>query len=516
MRHGSLIYVLAVALAGCPGGDGTLGDRCASHDDCTGQLQCVASVCAPRCDRAPECGDGFACDEDGLCQPASGQPGDVCTSEVDCVAGLSCQLEGTQLDEEQHLLATCGDENNGSPAGAECQSNGDCRNNTCDLGHCIDLCTSDRDCGTGTECTTIPRLISNQPTMNVGTYRGCLKARGSVRWSIPMHSADERIPLPVPSSARSVSVLFAIDDPNQHVGATQLFVPGTDGLDEDLLAAGDYYTNPFVRHQPELADSVLTLPISPSPDAQLRTTVYDMRVRSLKATGVTTCMEPPCLVQGTATPRVNAVIKVGDAAILDLHFYFLNLDDHPCASKFGGKLDASTAQRSTHFDQFLAEIKNILGTAVYFEVGNVTYEDLRDHPDLDGLDIENAPSLLALGAHSTGVNVFFVRTLSPIGLQAFGPNPGPAGLANTRRSGIVIGVDTLCYREWPDLARLTAREIARYMGLYDNVGLDDDQVDPIADSDTSSANLMFYSEVGDGTFLSEGQQQILRRSAVLR
>jgi hypothetical protein len=246
-----------------------------------------------------------------------------------------------------------------------------------------------------------------------------------------------------------------------------------------------------------------------------------MRVQSQRPTACLPTQQPPCVIQGTATPTVDAVIKVDDGAILDLHFYFLNLDDHPCGEKFAGKLDATTAQNASYFESFLSEIKNIIGTAVYFEVGNVTYEDLRDHADLDGLDVDNASSLLALGSHSTGVNVFFVRTLSPIGLQAVGPNPGPAGLANTRKSGIVIGVDTLCYRSWNELARLTAHEIARYMGLFDNVsidanlGIDINQVDPIPDSDLSSTNLLFYSELG-GTFLSEGQKQILRRSAVLR
>jgi hypothetical protein len=78
----------------------------------------------------------------------------------------------------------------------------------------------------------------------------------------------------------------------------------------------------------------------------------------------------------------------------------------------------------------------------------------------------------------------------------------------------VIGLDTLCYRSWQDVARLTAHEIARYMGLYDNVEIDQN-VDPILDSDTSSSNLMFYSELG-GTDLSNGQRDILSRSPVLR
>ena len=79
----------------------------------------------------------------------------------------------------------------------------------------------------------------------------------------------------------------------------------------------------------------------------------------------------------------------------------------------------------------------------------------------------------------------------------------------------MIGLDTLCYRSWTQVARLAAHEIARFMGLYNNVEIDPTQLDPIADSDTSSENLMFYSELG-GTDLSPGQRDILSRSAVLR
>jgi hypothetical protein len=525
MRHGSLICIV-LALAGCPGGDGAIGDHCSSHSDCSSQLQCVNSTCVPRCERAPDCGDGFRCTEDGICQAATGKTGDRCTSEVDCSAGLSCQIEGTEIADDGNLLASCVEENAGHPAGATCEHNGDCRDGTCDLGHCIDLCSTDRDCGTGTLCTTIPRLIGVEELQAV--YRGCLQSRGSVRWPLVMHSPSEDLFLPVPSSARSVSVLFSVDDPSQKVGVTHLYGIGPPGEAPTLLAPTmDYYTNPFVRHRPDYGESVLAMPMSPAPTAQLVTVVYRMHVSALKQAAPSPTCTPemnqnaPFCTIGSATPTVTAVIKVDDAAILDLHFYFLNLDDHPCADKLGGKLDATTAQTSAGFSQYLAEIKNVLGSAVYFEVGNVTYEDLRDHPDLDGLDLDNTASLLSLGTHASGINVFFVRTLSPVGLQAIGPNPGPAGLGGTRRSGIVIGVDSLCYRRWSDLARLTSREIARYMGLYDNVEIDYDSlkqpthVDPIGDSDTERTNLMFYSELG-GTFLSDGQKSILRRSAVLR
>jgi hypothetical protein len=515
MRHGSLIGALLITLCGCPGGNGAIGDHCSSHGDCSSQLQCVANICVPRCERAPDCGDGYSCDEDGLCKPATGQVGDTCRSEVECTAGLSCQIEGSELADDGLLRASCIGENTGRPTGATCEGNGDCRNNLCDLGHCVELCSTDRDCGAGMLCTQIPRLLDVDVEMKErqAAYRGCLQARGSIRWSIPVGSPTEQVLVPVPASARSLTMLFTVDDPTQLVGVTSIKLPDFFAATEDLIADyPDYYSDPYVRHRLLLGQSVLNMPVSPAPPAQLRNGVYKMIVQSKRPNGG--CPNPPC--PGTATPTVDAVFKVDDAAILDLHFYFLNLDEHPCGEAFGGKLDAKTAQNATYFGSYLTEIKNILGSAVYFEVGNVTYEDLRDHADLDGLDVDNVTSLLALGKHDTGVNVFFVRTLSPIGLQAFGPNPGPAGLGSTKLSGIVIGIDTLCYRNWSDLARLTSHEIARYMGLYDNVGLDASQTDPIVDSDTSPANLMFYSELGNGSFLSAGQKQILRRSAVLR
>ena len=80
---------------------------------------------------------------------------------------------------------------------------------------------------------------------------------------------------------------------------------------------------------------------------------------------------------------------------------------------------------------------------------------------------------------------------------------------------MIVSLDTLCYRSWGEVARLTSHELARYMGLYDNIEIDPSRTDPIQDSDYASTNLMFYSELG-GTDLSPGQRDILKRSGVLR
>jgi len=314
----------------------------------------------------------------------------------------------------------------------------------------------------------------------------------------------------VPSRATSISAVFSVEDRNQLVGVTRVAAP--DGaIAYDLCRTGgcedSFYTN-HLRHRPALGESVLAIPSSP--EWPLEAGVYRLDVSSLR----------PDLVAGSAIPKLTVVAKLDASVVLDLHFHFLDLADHPCASALGvGTLSAATAPEAAFFkDDFVGEMKGIFAHAGV-ALGSLTYDDITNHPDLDGLDVADAASLLSLGAYAGGVNVFFVRTLSPVGLEAFGPNPGPSGLAGTAESGVVIGVDTLCYRSWTQVARLTAHEVARYMGLFHNVEAESSAHplwrDPIQDSDDSSNNLMFYSEFG-GVDLSEGQREILAKSAVLR
>jgi hypothetical protein len=509
------LAVIGLALAGCPGGDGGIGAVCDGHGDCGSGLQCVENTCAPRCQRAPECGDGYACTDDGLCQRANGQPGDPCTSEVECAPGLSCQLDATSADGA--LGARCTAEHDGLATGATCVSDDDCRNGTCALGRCVDLCNETRDCSFGYTCTSLPRIEADS-----AMFRGCLPSRGLLSWSIPVTAPSAEILVPVPASARSATVVFRVDDTAQEVGASEIFapsdgdtpsyrrpcVPGIGGCTDDL-AREQYFSQP-IRHRPERAVSVLQLP--PSPSTPLEAGTYRMKVSSFRTNGAT----------GSAIPRVTAIMKMDGGVILDLHFHFLDLADHPCEDEptLGGvRLDARQAQQAPFFQtEFLGRLRTIFASSGIV-LGNMTYEDVLGKPSLDGLRVSSAGSLFELGEHGTGVNVFFVRSLSPVGIQAFGPNPGPAGLGGTQRSGIAIGVDTLCYRSWESLARITAHEIARYMGLYRNVELDAAQHprrrDPIDDSNDSPQNLMFFSEKG-GVELSPGQRSILTRSAVLR
>jgi hypothetical protein len=547
------VLTVIVALAGCPGAGG-IGDSCAGQDDCGSGLQCFNAQCAMRCTRAPQCGDGYSCALDGRCIAAHGQAGDACKSEVACEAGLACRINGAEVGSENRLLASCAAENSMStrPAGDPCDVDDDCRNGTCEVGHCVDLCAADLDCPIGFNCVNIPRIAVN------GTlFTGCLPEHGTLSWEIPVISSSAEILLPVPSSARSAELVMSVDDPSQEVGAAVVRDPcgctryqapcpfgatPAGGMCSDVVANDQFFSQPVlgtgtgtgsgnticsanpcsdignppvnhVRHRPELGRSVLLMPSVPRLN-EIKYGAYIIRVSSFWPTGAA----------GSAVPHVTAVVRLGVGGDIDLHFFFLDLADHPCSAMTGGAtLDAAAAQQPGGYfqDGFLRELTAVFGR-VGLAVSDKTYENLPRHPELSSIDLASVGSLLSLGSHATGVNVFFVRSLSPLGLQAFAPSPG-SGVAGTPQSGIVISLDTLCYRDWQSVARLAAHEIARYMGLYHNVEprdpgqLTGDPVwqDLIEDSDTSSDNLMYFSEP-TGTTLSFGQRDALSWSPVIR
>ncbi|HEX4453833.1 MAG TPA: hypothetical protein VH143_23340 [Kofleriaceae bacterium] len=495
MRRGSrLRFLIFLLLTGCPGGGGGVGDRCDDSGDCETALQCVDSACAPLCVRAPDCGAGYACDSSGYCAAATKQDGDTCSSETDCVTGLSCEL-GSDTDAAGTLVSSCTPSSEAAPAGASCSRDSDCHNKLCALGHCLDLCNTTSDCGVGTACVQVPRVEANG-----ALFEGCLQSSGLLAWNIPDPSPANQVSLPIPETTQSISVAFTLEDSTQEAEIRGITDPMGDRV--DIGSASN-----TIRFIPQPGESVLAMPSSP--DTPLFTGAYLMEVLVQNApyTGS---------AAGDGLPAITAVVKLDDNVLLDLHFYFLDFDEFPCAgSAFeGAPFDATAAQTASFFQtDFVGSLRSVFATGGV-ALGSLDYTDLRDHPDLDGLDVSNASELLSLGSNAGGVNVFFVRSLSPAGLQAYGPNPGPAGLGGTAQSGVIVALDSLCYRSWTDVARVAAHEIARYMGLYDNIDIDN-TVDPISDSDESSANLMFYSDLG-GTELSQGQKTILRRSVVLQ
>jgi hypothetical protein len=558
------VLTLLAALVGCPGGGAGIGESCGGNDDCARSLQCLNDICMPRCARAPECGDGYAC-TDGLCVVAHSQAGDNCRGEPDCAAGLSCRINGDEVDPSTtRLFASCFAENvMGRPAGAPCSSDGDCRNWTCELGHCVDLCRNTTDCPDGTKCMTIPRIAASGKL-----FEGCLPAQGTVSWDIPVSSPSAQVVLPVPSFATSAALVMSVDDPGQKVGATSVldacgctryaapcpFQPPMDpSTCTDLVADDQFYSrdpngagsaadrsaaspddptsnvcrtppmcdngSPFVnqvRHLPAFSRSVLLMPSIPSPNnSELPYGAYEILVSSFW----------PDDSPGSAIPHVTAVVRIGTGDTLDLHFFFLDLEDHPCAALTGGAtLSAGAAQAASFFQvDYLGELRRVFAQ-VGLGVKDVSYQDISDRHALDGVDVADVASLFRLGSYATGINVFFVRSLSPLGVEVYGPTPGPAGVGGTGASGIAVSLDTLCYRDWPAIARLTAHALGHYMGLYHNVEPRDPVQRPsdppwqdlVPDTDTSGTNLMYFSQAHAGSDLTADQGNALSWSSALQ
>ena len=378
VRNGTLAALVGAVLALGACGGRELGDACGGPDDCGSALQCLNHRCTARCERAPDCGDGYACDDQGLCHPATGSLGDRCASEVDCASGLSCQINGAALDASNRLLSSCTavnheDDDLGThtrAAGAACGHNGDCYNGTCALGHCVDLCRTDRDCAAAQSCVVIPSELATN-----AVFSGCLPSRGAITWTIPVSRPAAEILLPVPGGAQFAELVMTVGDQNQKVGAAsvlsprgerQYTLPCSPQLSAACgpeLAVDQFFANPL-RHQPGLGESVLTIPSGPA--SVIGPGMYRVKVSSFQPDGT----------PGTALPRVTAVVKLDAGAALDLHFFFLDLSAHPCLPA-GEPLSAASAPRLPYFQtEFLDRLRALLNDSAGITLGPSTYEDV--------------------------------------------------------------------------------------------------------------------------------------------
>jgi hypothetical protein len=491
------LVVAGVLVGGC-GDDGSLGASCASASECASNLQCFSGVCQPRCVRRTDCGDGYVCDSAGTCLVAGAGSGEECARELDCKAGLACVLATTDPDADGHLGATCVADRPGGGLGAACDGDRDCRNGTCALGRCVDVCAEDADCSADHSCASIPRRIPG----SVPTFAGCLPAEGTISWALPVQNPSSAVDLAVPSTARSVALLIEASDPMQTVGITRLADPAGNSLYAPPERPEDFYGN-AVRHRPTPRVSVVQLPFD---DGAMVAGVYPVTISSFRPSGGV----------GTATPIATAFAKLDDRATLDLHFTFLDLAEHPCAAEIdGGVLTAATAQTSQRFQTRLLGGLRVLLADAGIQIGTVDYADRTDIHDLDGLEAASLDSLTAQASHAGGITIFFVRSLAPAGLVAMvGRAPGAPGVAGTAASSIVVAVDALCYRSWDQVTRIVGHEVARYLGLPRAVEPDGGR-DRLADTGDDRENLLHFADDG-GRALTEGQKRMLRRSPTLR
>lgn len=484
-----LLGALLTIGSACDGGR-SAGSVCEEHSDCEDSLQCLASVCVSRCTENTHCGDGYECSSSGSCDQVLSELGDSCTSEWQCGLNQSCQLNDL-ADSDGRLGGICLPQGQGFNVGAECSEDQDCRSDLCAIGRCSLLCTVSGDCPNGTACTDLPRTTLQDSAI----FRGCLQNFGVLKHTIQTSGPKERLMIPVPASARSFAMVSTADDDIHTIGAVRVESP-TGILLHDGVSTVEERENDAIRYFRNRRVSTLMVPNRDT--LELETGFYQVDVEaSLGQLGI-----------GTITPEVTVFYKLDDRRNLDLHFYFLDLEDHPCRGNFGGDtLSSAEAPLSSNFqNEYLKSIKRILGGGE-IDIGQINYTDIQ-RADLDGIVDGDLDNLFRLAQNESGIAIFFVRSLSPDGVQAqVGGVPGPPRMPGTAKSGIAISADTLCYRSWQDLARVTSHTIAGQMGLWNN--RDPQGVkDPISDSDTMPANLMFFGERG-GEELSPGQTRVL-------
>jgi hypothetical protein len=509
-RPRAALLVAAAILLGtgaCGGGAG-IGERCGDHSACASGLQCLDNICVPRCETHADCGDGHICRPDGICEVVETMVGDYCQREIDCGPGQTCQLNPAIIDEEGFMDGECALEESGGVLDDACtgetqeEADAACRSGTCALGRCVYLCVATEDCPESHACSSIPRQLDTPNTF--ASFHGCLPDRGTLTYRVPTDEPFETFMLPWPGVARSVAMVASVDDASVLVGAAALRGPDGEVLYTVPLDREEYFAN-RIRHQ--LAPGVSTLLMPQTPDDPLGPGAYVVDVGSY--------LDP--MTAGNEVPAIEIIYKLDSSAHLDLHFHFLDLTSHPCRAGLDGVEDALSARTAPAFqDVFLGRLNGIFANAgVILERQSATYDDILDRHDLDGLDISRLGDLLELSEDDGGVHVFFVRSISPSGIEGLaGGPPAPPGLAGTRASGVAIALDTLCYEDWEYLARTTAHEIARALGLERSVEPDGHE-DAISDSDYATTNLMYFAD-REGSTLSPSQRAILRANPVMR
>ena len=166
------IVSLMVMVGGCSEGLDA-GSRCSDSGDCQGHLQCLDSICTPRCIEDVECGPGSLCNNYGECVSVRSNIGDTCRREQDCGAEHTCLLK-RDADNDGFLYGTCQGENGGNFAGNRCERDDNCRTGICADGLCTQLCLSNRDCPLPFQCAIIILVEDTlRVTKEAKRFRGC-------------------------------------------------------------------------------------------------------------------------------------------------------------------------------------------------------------------------------------------------------------------------------------------------------------------------------------------------------
>ncbi len=202
--------------------------------------------------------------------------------------------------------------------------------------------------------------------------------------------------------------------------------------------------------------------------------------------------------------KVSAVFKFGTSATVDVQLSVADLEAHPCIP---GQIDTLHPLRNQTLATYWLALKSIMSNAGV-ELNLVKSTELLSRDHLASVGHTRLEALFSNANADKGLfPIVLVRSLLPSGVQAM--TMRYPGLPPTldKSTGVAVSMDTLCYRNPHRLARATAHQIARYMGVPHNVnpeGIEDN----IADTTDSVTNLLHFGENG-GTNVSPTQIEML-------
>jgi hypothetical protein len=495
--------------------------ECVTPSDCRAGYQCSGGACIPACLSDPDCPLGMQC-QSGACAPYPGAPvghacvgdGDCsthlclfsvcarpCASDAGCGDGQTCALNPTDATggsgPTSRVVPACIARRGGAAPGAACKLDDNCDRGTCQLGMCVELCTTAADCSApGMSCATLVALVDDQ---SAPSFRACLPSRATLELD---GSGGQ---LPVPSTAQSFS--FYVQAPGfdftNVVGVLKLTDGSGTTLYDQPMNNTDYLALP-VRYQPAESASTMLVPNSPT-RVSLKTGLYQFSTGS-------------SLLSDTTT---SVYLKLADAPVttgtVGLNIYLTDLSGAcqpvTLADALAGVLDPAIAQLKNIFAQVGVTISTVKWSST---TAANTIRVVTDPtstmmlPDLDNL-LQQAT---ANSGNAVGLDLVVLRSITdPNGartgvLGIAGGIPGSPVLG-TPHSGAAVSIEALCLQGQTTFGVTAAHELGHTLGLFHSIEQNGDH-DPLTDTaNDGQQNLMYWLE-SSGTHLSPQQGQVIR------
>ncbi len=489
--------------------------RCVAHAECRAGYQCFDGACIPGCAADADCSRNYFC-SNGYCEKRPPIVTGNCTVDADCPSKICNNPENkcsracaasTECGTGEFCVmrlffsesrttgtrAVCSPSQPGAALGESCSADKDCQSGMCYLGLCTELCNG-TGCATGLTCQSSQYVGAD----GVKPARVCLPAQGTLETDFVFRnfgSAAEVVP--VPQNTASFSIVALTERPANTPAVLLLDAPDRKRLYSSPQSTADFYRLP-IRYYPDSGVSTMLVPNTPA--VTLQAGPYEFIAGDYDGTGYY-----------TGSPRVKLFHKLApngvvSAGRLNLNFHIASMRNHPCGN-------ISAANAATELKASIDTIKRIYAKAK-ITIGTVTYRDLTT-TTLQSIDTRNETQMSSLFSSSAGtqgrsVNIFLVRSLSPQGvLGVSGGIPGPP-LHGTANSGVVATMEARCHGV---LGNVLAHEVGHFLGLFHNVEQDGNQ-DAIADSTSSTQNLMYWNEQG-GEELSGGQGFVMLRNPLV-